>query len=243
MENTSKLLKTVMHEIKKRKVSVKNIEMINPRIKKITFTGDDLKDFVSLSPDDHVKVFLPSGEMRDYTPMRFNNEDKELELAFYLHGNGPASQWAINAKIGDELVVAGPRGSQIVPYSFDWYLMIGDETNIPSMLRRIAEIPAYSKIVLIIEVESENETAPLTNAENVQIIWSYRNNNQLSSGHRMIEILKSLNKPEGNFFTWVSLENRETIKVKEFLENEFTQNIDWIKARGYWARRSNEVEN
>jgi NADPH-dependent ferric siderophore reductase len=46
-------------------------------MRRISFTAPDLHDFVSASPDDHVKRFFQSGEtaeesdrpcMRDYTP-------------------------------------------------------------------------------------------------------------------------------------------------------------------------------
>jgi NADPH-dependent ferric siderophore reductase len=39
---------------------------------RVNLTGDDLADFRSLSPDDHVKILVPSSsgeaERRDYTP-------------------------------------------------------------------------------------------------------------------------------------------------------------------------------
>nr|WP_254602817.1 siderophore-interacting protein [Sphingomonas bacterium] len=61
---------------------------------RIGFTGD-LADFVSLSADDHVKLFLPvEGEadaMRDYTPRAFDTGLGTMTIDFALHDAGAAT--------------------------------------------------------------------------------------------------------------------------------------------------------
>lgn len=38
-------------------------------------------------------------------------------------------------------------GLTLVPWSFDWYLIVGDETALPAIGRRIAEAPATANII------------------------------------------------------------------------------------------------
>ena len=55
----NKTSQRVMHPLKFRLLQVKDITQTSPLMKKIALTGEDLADFVSASPDDHVKVFFP----------------------------------------------------------------------------------------------------------------------------------------------------------------------------------------
>lgn len=227
---------TVMHELKRRSLTVKHTEWPASNLKRITFTGEDLKDFNSLSADDHVKVFIPlengDSAMRDYTPKRFDPKTRELELEFFMNGKGPAATWAKNAEVGDTIVIGGPKGSRIVPYDFDWYLMIGDETSIPSFTRRLEELPSGSRVEVFIEVADEKQilkTYP-------QIHWILRNGETSGESSRITNALKTLSFPEGEYFTWVALEKNATMEIENYLINEKATNPDWIRAKGYWNK-------
>lgn len=50
----------VRHNLKMRVLTVARIERVAGLLARITFTGDDLADFVSASFDDHVKLFFPA---------------------------------------------------------------------------------------------------------------------------------------------------------------------------------------
>src|SRR5690606_18646134 len=93
--------------------------------------------------------------MRDFTPRRYDAARGVLEIDFALHESGPATDWAKQASPGQKLVIGGPRGSFILPLDFDWYLLIGDETALPAIARRLAELPKGSRVVVLAEVESK----------------------------------------------------------------------------------------
>lgn len=134
----------VRHELKRRNVEVVRVESISPHFKRITFGGEALADFVSLSFDDHIKFMLdgdgdgPGAEpvRRDYTPRHHDAAARELTLEFALHGEGSAAQWAAQATVGQRAVIGGPRGSFIIPLDCDWHLLVGDETTLPAIHRR-----------------------------------------------------------------------------------------------------------
>ena len=132
----------VRHELKRRELTVIGVDDVTPNFRRVTLTGDSLADFVSASFDDHVKlIFAPDADgapvMRDYTPRRFDNAARELVIEFAQHGDGPAAAWAAQAQPGHTLTVGGPRGSFIIPTDFDWHLLVGDETALPAVARRL----------------------------------------------------------------------------------------------------------
>jgi NADPH-dependent ferric siderophore reductase len=115
-----------------RRVRVTRVEQLSPRMVRVTFTGDDLSAFAWNGPAAHIKLIFPqdgqteppmpqpdgprSTRMRTYTPRRFDPAIPELDIEFVLHGDGPASNWAAQATVGQALILAGPGPSyQIDP--------------------------------------------------------------------------------------------------------------------------------
>src|SRR5690606_13408927 len=166
----------IRHPLKARQLQVCRVTSLTPSRVRITLTGEDLAEFMSASFDDHVKVFFPSspdakpvlpvigpsgptfpeGERpaaRDYTPRRYDSATQELDIDFVLHGSGPAATWAAQAAVGQYLGIAGPRGSFVIPHEFDWHLLIGDESALPAIGRRLKELPKGKRVLAVIEVD------------------------------------------------------------------------------------------
>ncbi|MFV9475436.1 siderophore-interacting protein [Advenella sp. RU8] len=185
----------LQHPIKIRLLQVKRITPLSPSIRRITLSGNDLNGFVSASFDDHIKLFLPDlpGQKpnmpvleekgikfdehrpkpltRDYTPRRYNPDTNELDIDFVLNHEGPATSWASQAEVGHYLGVAGPRGSFVIPAGFDWHLLMGDETAIPAIARRLEELPASCKAIVIIKIASDDSKIPLQGQCDFEVRW------------------------------------------------------------------------
>lgn len=146
---------------------------------RVALGGAELEGFTSLGFDDHVKLFFPSaaatvtlaspsgvsvadssGEssavaMRDFTPRRYDVATGELWIDFFLHESGPATDWATHATVGDSIVVAGPKGSALIAVEeIDSHVLIGDETALPAIGRRLEELPAGAHALVIVEVDN-----------------------------------------------------------------------------------------
>lgn len=260
MENKTREIQTVMHPVKTRTLTVKRIQDLNSRIRRITLTGEELVDFTTLSPDDHVKVFFPyPGEekpvlpvmgpngpmpaeegrrpiMRDYTPRRFDRDARELDIEFVLHGEGPGSTWAQHATVGKNLTIGGPRGSRVVPYNFDWYLMVGDEAAIPSFSRRLLEMPESAIAIVVIETEDESSKLQLAHNGHTEVHWLYRNGREPGQIDELKKKLLGLPFYEGDYFAWLALEKSCAMAIRDFLLTIRGAKEDWIKATGYWSR-------
>eukprot|EP01034_Spumella_vulgaris_P031857 gene31857-39354_t len=134
----------VRHELKIRQVEVLRVRAIGSHFRAITFGGPALQDFHSASFDDHVKFILgdgPDAARRDYTPRSFDPVAGELLIEFALHGDGPCAAWAAQAAPGQQVTIGGPRGSLIIPVDYEWHLLVGDETGLPAIARRLEELP------------------------------------------------------------------------------------------------------
>lgn len=237
----------VNHEIKHRRLNVLRVTELTPRMRRITLGGPELQGFTSVGSDDHVKLmFACSAEeqavldnldfsrdglrptMREYTPRRIDLAGGEMDIDFVLHGDGPASTWAAQAQVGQVLHMAGPRASLVVPDIFDSYLLIGDETAIPAIARRLEELPAGRKVLAVIEIENAQEQQALASAAQVKVIWVQRQQQDL------LQVVKDLPLPSGQLYTWVALEKSLMRRTKRLLIDDKGVKEDLIKAASYW---------
>jgi NADPH-dependent ferric siderophore reductase len=241
----------VTHEIKRRKLEVLRVVNLTPRMRRITVGGAQLAGFISLGSDDHVKLFFPQTTeelatlenlelsagmksktmppMRDYTPRRYDLDTLELDIDFVLHGDGPAATWAAQARPGQWLYIGGPRGSMVVPDMFDSYLLIGDETALPAIARRLEELPANRRALVVVEVENAAEEQTLNSAASVDVIWVHRD-----GSNTLLEIVQGLSIPQGKLYAWVATETALSRKVRRVLLDTHGLNEEFVKAAGYW---------
>ena len=247
----------VTHEIKRRRLEVLRVVDITPRMRRITLGGEQLAGFASLGSDDHIKLLFaqnaaeqaalesptfsvkgegPQPAMRDYTPRRIDLSSGELDIDFVLHGDGPASTWAEQAKPGQHLHIAGPRGSMIVPDIFDSYLLVGDETALPAIARRLEELPAGRKVLAVIEIADEHEQQALDSAADVEVIWVVRGRDDLLGAVRELQV------PQGSLYAWVATETKLSRQVRRVLLDEHKLNDEFVKAVGYWRAEGSSEE-
>ncbi|MBU4610128.1 siderophore-interacting protein [Achromobacter sp. GG226] len=255
----------VRHPLKFRLLQVQRVTAVSPFLRCITLRGDDLQDFVSASFDDHVKLFFPlPGQTqptlptateqgivfpegvarppaRDYTPRRFDPVAGELDIEFALHGDGPAAEWAARAAPGDWLGVGGPRGSFVVPTAFDWHVLIGDETALPAMARRLAELPASATALVIAEVPSPDGEVPLPSAARVQLQWLHRDGAPAGEPARFVAAAQALVLPDGEGYVWVAAEAGIAKAVRAVMVERHGINKSRIRAAAYWKRGAANV--
>ena len=250
----------VMHEIKRRRLEVLRVVDLTPRMRRITLGGPELAGFVSLGTDDHVKLLFPQNaeqaaaletlvlgagkdngplpEMRDYTPRRYDLSTLELDIDFVLHGDGPASTWAEQAKPGQFLHIGGPRGSMIVPDMFDSYLLIGDETALPAIARRLENLAANRRALVIVEVENGKEQQVLESAAEVNVIWVLREGGK----DNLLTTVRQIQVPGGSLYAWVATESKVSRRIRRVLLDEHGLNEQFVKAVGYWRLDDSDEE-
>lgn len=248
----------VRFETRLRHLRVTHKVALSPHLLRIELTGD-LSDFRSLGFDDHVKLFLPdpitgvltlpdpgrepvAGAprpiMRDYTPVWFDTRAGLIVLEFALHGTGtevgPATGWALAARPGDMLTIGGPRGSQVPSSAFDAYLLIGDETALPAIGRRLREATAGTRFTVLAEVAGPEDHLSFETRADADIHWVCRAGSGLGPPS-LSAALSTLQLPAGDISAWVACEAEQARQVRTILLARGL-NPAWIKAAGYWTR-------
>ncbi|RRA47770.1 siderophore-interacting protein [Acidipila sp. EB88] len=218
---------------------------------RILFESSDLAGFHSPSPDDHIKIFLPGqGEaapaMRDFTPRAWNIEAGSFTLDFALHPKGPAVEWAHNARIGDTLEIGGPRGSNVAPSDFDWYLLVGDATALPSIARRMESLPGNTPVHVVALVAGPEEQPYLAPSPSQHVTWLHQAGS-LAAGSsvadstagqlpRLLEAINHAKPPTGDGFIWVGAENTLARGIYRHVVDTLAHPPEWTKAAAYWSQ-------
>ncbi|MGH6638220.1 MAG: siderophore-interacting protein [Polaromonas sp.] len=250
----------VRHPLKMRMLQVARVQRVSTLMARITLTGEDLRGFVSASFDDHVKVYFPTDgasvpslpsvgpdgisfaegaprpAARDYTPRRYDPQALELDIDFVLHGDGPAATWAAQAQAGQMLGVGGPRGSFVVPTAFDWHLLIGDETALPAIARRLEELPAGSRAMALIEVPDATAETALPGSAHASLRWLHRNGIEAGRSNLLEQAARELVLPEGQGYVWVAAESVAARAVRELMVTLHGIDKSRIRAASYWKR-------
>jgi len=235
-------IRRLRHEgARRRELTVASKTLLSDYYLSIRFTCDDFADFVSAGADDHVKLFVPDRTdahgkplMRDYTPRAFDRDAGEITIDFAMHDDpGPATGWAIAARIGDRISIGGPRGSAVIPESFDWYWLIGDETAIPAISRRIDEWPA-TPLQILIAVRSQ-EKVPLVLGPHHSVQWLHCPAGDVDDTRSICAALARWQLPEGEGFVWIAAEAAAAKAVREHLIDR-GHPAHRMKAAGYWVR-------
>ena len=240
IDNSSPRVTRLRHDLKRRLLQVVRVERLTPAMLRIAFTGDALADFVSAGADDHVKIFIPTsgGEVvsRDYTPRAFDAAARSLVIDFAVHDAGPATLWALNARPGDQLEIGGPRGSMVIDPDIGWWLLIGDETALPAIGRRIEELPAGARVISLVAVPGKSDEQTFVTAASHQALWVHRPLDQADDPEPVLRSLAPLELPAGDGFVWIAAEARVARAARQFLVEQRGHPLPWLKASGYWVR-------
>jgi NADPH-dependent ferric siderophore reductase len=235
----------VRHQPRRRTLTIKRVDKVAAHMNRVTLAGD-LEGFVSLGFDDHIKLFFPDGTFdaagapnalsRDFTPRRHDVAANILEIDFALHDAGPATRWAAQAKPGDTLNVGGPRGSFIIPTDFDWHLLAGDETALPAISRRLAELPAGARVVVVGEIDGPADEIAFATKANATVVWAHRNGAAAGASDVLGKTLATLKLPAGDYYAWVACESLIAKALRQQLIADHGANPKWMRAAGYWRR-------
>lgn len=248
----------VRHELKFRTLTVASVQDLTPAYRRVVLTGDDLDGFVSLGFDDHVKIFPvaegrapvlptigPDGPVfpeprpvaRDYTPRAHDPAGRTLTLDFVVGHGGPATEWAMAAKVGSILGVGGPRGSFIVPTNFADHVLIGDETALPAIARRLEELPGDVRVHMVVEVEVEDadQTLSFDSAAEVTVTWAVRNGAPRGRTETLLGALDAAlaGVERSDAYVWIAAESAVAKALRaRVLDLGFSPKS--MKAAGYW---------
>ena len=238
----------VRHALKGRHVQVVRRTQVSPGFVRLTLAGPDLADFVSAGFDDHVKLILPApGQeraslpqlvdgrpqftgprpvLRDYTPAHWDAAQGSLDIEVALHDAGPASDWAAAVQVGQWAGIAGPRGSLVIPVGFDWHWLLGDETALPAIARRLAELPATARAVVRVQLRNPQDQRALASAAQLDVAWV----------DSLTDAAQALAVPAGPGYIWAAGEHSEMAALRGMLAAKPGVDAKRMRIAAYWKR-------
>jgi NADPH-dependent ferric siderophore reductase len=245
----SRSVQRVRHTLTRRLLEVIRTEKLSPHFVKVVLGGPELSGFVSASFDDHFKLLLPAAghsdfvmpamgatgpesggdarpPMRDYTPRKYDAVAGELHVEIALHGEGPAASWGESVVAGRRVGVGGPRGSFVIAPDFDWHLLIGDDSALPAIARRLEELPASSTAIAVIELNDAADRRAFDTQAKLSVHWASRS--ELPSTVRALEL------PGGEGFAWAAGESSTIRSVRRVLLEDQGLDKQRVRAAAYW---------
>ncbi|UYO94880.1 siderophore-interacting protein [Pollutimonas sp. M17] len=246
--DSAPVLQRIRHPFRARHVQLLARESISPGFLRLTLGGAELDGFISAGFDDHIKLILPQaglekprlpvmidgrphieGErptMRDYTPLRHDAARNTLAMDFALHGTGPAAEWARGAPIGQWVGLAGPRGSMLVPVDLQWHWLLGDETAMPAIERRLAELPPGTQAVVRVQLADGADRRAWRSAANLDLQWV----------ESLAPSVQSLDIPQGSGFIWAAGEHRAMAQLRKQVLSKPGADPRHMRIASYWKQ-------
>jgi NADPH-dependent ferric siderophore reductase len=239
-----------------RPVEVVSVSTMTPRLVSVLVRGEALDGFRIDAPTSHVKVFLPAdGQdapvlpeqtpdgpaqpegaqppvVRTYTPVRFDEASKTLELQFVLHGVGPASEWAERAAPGNKLAIAGPGGRFTLDETAANWWLAADESAIPAVATLLAALPATAAADVHIEVADAADEIVFDSPAKTTVTWHHRRSPG-AFGVELDEAARAAEIPAGARI-WVACEASAMRGIRRHFTRERGLPPSAMVTRGYW---------
>lgn len=259
MSEADSPIHVVQHPFIFRLLEVVRSEYIAPHMVRVTLGGDALRGFRSDAPDDGARLFFPPDPTdaswaptvdgatlvfvdgrrppnREFTPRRYDSAANEVDFDFVVHRGGSASTWAVNAMPGHYLGCSGPRRSRMIAGQVDGYVLAGDETGLPSIARRLEEMPAGTPALAVIEVANAAEEIAIETAADLRLVWLHRDDHPGDTSNLIADALRELMLPAGNIFCWAAGEALSMRQTRRHILNERGIPESRTRFTGYWKR-------
>lgn len=122
--------------------------------------------------------------------------------------------------------IAGPRGSLVIPVGFDWHWLLGDETALPAMARRLAELPATTRAVVRVQLRNPQDQRTLASAAQLDVAWV----------DSLTEAAQALAVPAGPGYIWAAGEHSEMATLRGVLAAKPGVDAKRMRIAAYWKR-------
>ncbi|GAA0800703.1 siderophore-interacting protein [Psychrobacter piscatorii] len=219
---------------------------LTPNMCRVTLGGAGLNDFPIDQESAYIKLMFPQGEdarplVRTYTVSV--QRDDEIDVDFALHeAEGPASMWARNAQVGDQVLVGGPGPKKLINNDADWFLLVGDMTALPAITVNLAQLPADARGHAVLEVTTEADQQSLKKPDNVEIHWVV-NNHPNADNSPLLDCVKSLTWLEGQPAVWTACEFHSMRVLRQYFKVERDVPKTHLYVSSYWKVDSTEDQH
>ncbi|OIN09124.1 siderophore-interacting protein [Oceanisphaera psychrotolerans] len=229
-----------------RKARVLSTEQITPHLQRITVGSDEFKGLTPAYTGNYVKVLIPrdgatdaelnvkTAYMRSYTIRHVDPATGALTLDFVINMHqGPATDWAKAAKVGDNLAIAGPGPKKLDNLSHSHYVLLGDLTSVNAIKAYLEQLPASARIDAFVHVPTKQDIIDLNTSRAVNWVVTHTPDTCMSSALNNLEC--TAQAP----VVFMALEAGLVRKLKTRLDEQYAIPRGNIVASGYWKKGLN----
>lgn len=238
-----------------RRVAVRRVEDLSPRMRRVVLGGDALDGFVLDEPAASVRLLLPRthgvlelptwtgnqfeladgsrAPIRTLTPRHHDPTAHELTVDVVQHGGGAIGTWAAGAGVGDEVAISGPGRGHEIDAGAEAHLLVGDETALPAIDQMLERMPDDRPVRVLIEVADPEARIPLHATPATQVSWLDLEPGD-EPGTAMIDALVSLDEVPTS--VWVAGEAAAVQRARHHLFDERGLSRRQATVRGYWKK-------
>jgi NADPH-dependent ferric siderophore reductase len=260
---------------------VRRVSRLSPGFVRLTLTGAHLNQFAAHGLDQRIKILVPTGRyhshfddelvhesewrrrwrdgadtdrpaLRSYTISAVRPGQREVDIDFFVHASpGPASSWALTAKLGARLLVSGPSsrlteqasGIQWSPGGAVQVLLAGDETAFPAIRGIASTLPPSIRTTIILEVGDPADADWLIRDLPGRSVSVYRRARS-AGGFALLPAVEAWTRAAGadaaalgaGFYAWVATESSQVARVRALLQ-EAGIDPGRVHSQGYWNDR------
>lgn len=232
-------------------LTVTQTSTITPNMQRITLSGEGLSKYPTECAGGYIKLlFSPLGTtdlsqlnegerptMRTYTIRQYNPVEQFIEVDFVRHITkdlqcGFAARWAMSAKVGDTISVAGPGLIQGLNLESDWFFLVADMTSLPALSAKVKSLPEHATGHAVVQINSAADKQALEAPEGIKITWLIEDETEetLSQTVRSIEWL------DGQASVWTACEFESMRELRQYFRNEKEVAKENIYISSYWKR-------
>jgi NADPH-dependent ferric siderophore reductase len=240
-----------------RRVEVRQVERLTPRMTRVTFGGPDLRGFAVDDPAASVRLLLPSPgshelvmptwdgnefllpdgrrpAIRTFTPRRVDTKALEVDLEIVIHGQGVASEWAEAAVPGRPAAISGPGRGYAIDPDARAFLLAGDETAIPAISQLLEVLPGHASVQVHIEVGRADARLALPDHAGAALEW-HELRASAAPGEALLDAVGSADL-HSDTRVWAAGEAAGVQRIRRHLFGERGLSRAQASVRGYWKR-------
>lgn len=229
-----------------RTLDVIRAEYLTPNMRRITLGGAAMTAFPQAQESAYIKLIFPKDGaekplLRTYTISQ--QRDCEIDVDFALHDvEGPASVWARQARVGDQILVGGPGPKKLINHDADWFLFAGDMTSLPAITVNLSQLPIDARGYAVIEVTTEADIQSLTKPDAVELHWVINPHPQ-SKSSPLLDKVESLTWLTGQPAVWVACEFHSMKKLRRYCKETREIAKTHLYISSYWKIDSTEDQH
>lgn len=238
-----------------RRVAVRRVEHLSPRLVQVTLAGAELAGLTVDQPAASVRLLLPSPgadelvmpswtgnefllpdgrrpTIRTLTPRRVDPDGPALDVQIVVHGGGMASQWAAAAEPGTPAAVSGPGRGYMVDPDAPAFLLAGDETAIPAIGQLLEHLPNETPVQVHIEVAEPDGRLRLTGHPRASVEWHDLPSGP-PAGDALVTAVREAELADGSR-VWAAGEAAAVQRIRRHLFDDRGLARTQTAIRGYW---------